>query len=228
MHTWNTSRLPWATAATVVPSKSQQRTCQWHGKQQFWKASHRAASRGPPCCPACSNSFSLSSWLTHYFHFWSSGSRSLRKPRKTTWTSTPHSSNRNPTLKQIRTWKLAEDSMWRLESVLFPTTDPVKWPWAVSIILCTRICQGFTLYSCMVCSAIISNQFASHIWKKKRQAVPCFQPPQGIEIVWVQERKLTTPFRKLRVPNMFLKLLLSIFNVQESQFRLDRKQKKQA
>lgn len=43
----------------------------------------------------------------------------------------------------------------------------------------------------------------------------------------MQKRKLTTPFRKLRVLNMFLKLLLSIFNVRESQYRLARQKTKQ-
>lgn len=48
-------------------TNTQQRTSQWHGKQQFWKASHRAASKGLLCSAASCITISLSPWSTFKF-----------------------------------------------------------------------------------------------------------------------------------------------------------------
>lgn len=100
---------------------------------------------------------------------------------------------------------------------------------------CTGICQGFAwifLMHGLLCVNISSVYKSQHTKKKrKKKEKPCspsFQTPQGIGIVRVQKRKPPTSFRKLRVLNIFCKPLLSIFNVQESQYRLARQKRKQA
>lgn len=130
------SQISWGTSATAVPSHSKGLVSDM-GSSTFGRLDTELKVKGY-CTLLPALKTSLSPWLTHYFCLGFSGSDSRRKPKNPTQTSAPCTGNRNPTLSQVRTWKLAEDPDQSLGVIQFPTRALVKGSWA----FCVPLAQG--------------------------------------------------------------------------------------